>query len=233
MAEVLLEVCVDTPAGLAAAVEGGADRIELCAALELGGLTPSAGMMRAAAGCGRPVMALIRPRSGDFRHDAAELAVMRADIAEARRAGLAGVVIGATQGDALDGAALAGLVAAAEGMDVTLHRAADLCADPLAVVDLCHALGIRRILTSGGAASAASGLDRLAAMVRHAAGRLSIMPGGGVTPETVAALRGLRPAEVHASCSVPGPAAPMGFGAPRLTSAERVRALKDVLLTWG
>lgn len=232
MAEVLLEFCVDSPAGLAAAIEGGADRIELCAALQVGGLSPSAGLMQAATGCGVPVMALIRPRAGDFRHDDTELAVMRADIAQARRAGLAGVVIGATRGDGLDRAALADLVTASEGLDVTLHRAADLCADPLAVVDLCADLGIRRILTSGAAISAADGLDRLTAMMRHAAGRVTIMPGGGVTAETVAALRPLRPAEVHASCSLPGAAAPMGFGAPRLTSAERVRALKAALLTW-
>jgi copper homeostasis protein len=233
MAEVLLEICVDSPAGLAAAVDGGADRIELCAALDLGGLTPSAGLMQAATGSGLPVMALIRPRPGDFRYGPADLAVMQSDIAAARRAGLAGVVTGAMRGDALDPGALAGLVAAAAGMDVTLHRAADLCSDPLAVVETAQALGIRRILTSGGAASAAAGLDRLAVMLRHAAGRVTIMPGGGISAETVAALRPLRPAEVHASCAVSGPAAPMGFGAPRLTDAGRVRALKAALLTWG
>lgn len=233
MAEVLLEVCVDNPAGLAAAVAGGADRIELCSALEVGGLTPSVGLMARAADCGLPVMALIRPRSGDFCHDPDELAVMRADIVAARRAGLAGVVIGAMRGDALDTPALADLVAVAEDMDITLHRAADLCADPLAAVDVAISLGIRRILTSGGADSAAAGLPRLMAMVGHAAGRLSIMPGGGVSAETVAALRPLRPTEVHASCSVAGPTAPMGFGTPRVTTISRVRALKAALLTWG
>jgi copper homeostasis protein len=233
MAEVLLEICVENPTGLAAAVEGGADRIELCAALDLGGLTPSVGLMRAAADCGLPVMALIRPRPGDFCYDPDELAVMRADIAAARQAGLAGVVVGAMRGQALDGRALAGLVAAAEGLDVTLHRAADLCADPLTVVDTAEALGIRRILTSGAAAGAVAGRDRLAAMMRHAGGRVTVMPGGGLSADTVAALRPLRPAEIHASCSIAGPPAPLGFGAPRRTDAARVRALKAALLTWG
>ena len=96
---VTLEVCVDTSAGLAAAVAGGADRIELCAGLEVGGLTPTAGMMQAAAGCGVPVYAMIRPRAGGFTYSAAEIAIMQTDIAQARAAGLAGVVFGANLPD--------------------------------------------------------------------------------------------------------------------------------------
>lgn len=233
MAEVLLEVCVDSPAGLEAAVQGGADRIELCSALEVGGLTPSAGLMAAAAGCGRPVMVLIRPRSGDFGFSADDLAVMLDDIAQVRAAGLAGVVIGAMRGDALDAAAMAAMAGAASGLEVTLHRAVDLCADPLAAVDMALALGIGRILSSGGAASAVAGLPRLRAMTSRAGGRLSVMPGGGVSVDGLGALRGLGMRDIHASCSEPGPAAPLGFGAPRVTSAARVRALKAALLTLG
>ena len=109
MADVLLEVCVDSAAGLDAAVAGGADRIELCSALDVGGLTPSAGLTRLAAGCGLPVFAMIRPRAGGFVFGAADVAVMQADIAAAREAGLAGVVLGASRPDGrLDEWVLAG-----------------------------------------------------------------------------------------------------------------------------
>src|SRR5262245_37162108 len=96
---VLLEVCVDSPQGLAAAIEGGADRIELCSALELGGLTPLPGLMKAAAAAPIPVYAMIRPRGGLFVFDEADEAAMMADIDAVRAAGLAGVVIGANQPD--------------------------------------------------------------------------------------------------------------------------------------
>ncbi len=233
MPRAVLEVCVDNPAGVRAAVRGGADRIELCSALEVGGLTPSAGLMQAAAGCGVPVLAMIRPRSGDFAFSADEVAVMRADIAAARAAGLAGVVLGAARAGALDQGVLADLVAAAQGLDMTLHRAVDLCDDVGAAVEMAVGLGFQRILSSGGAASAGQGLARLAAMIAAAGGRVPIMPGAGVTAETVGLLRALGVSEVHASCSVPGVSAPLGFGAPRVTSADRVRALKAALLTWG
>jgi copper homeostasis protein len=232
VAEVLLEVCVDSLDGLKAAIEGGADRIELCAALEVGGLTPSVGLMQAAAGCGVPVLAMIRPRSGGFDFSAAEVAVMRSDIAAARAAGLAGVVLGATRGAGLDRAMLADLVAAAQGLDLTLHRAVDLCDDVEAAVEAAIALGFRRILSSGGASTALGGRARLAAMIAAARGRIAIMPGSGLSAETVGGLHSLGVTQVHASCSDPGPAARLGFGAPRRTSAARVRALKDALLTW-
>ncbi|NUB45171.1 copper homeostasis protein CutC [Fertoebacter nigrum] len=232
----LLEVCVDTVAGLEAAVAGGADRIELCAALELGGLTPSAGLMAAAAGCGLPVFAMIRPRAGDFAFSAAEVAVMRADIRAARAAGLAGVVLGATRGRALDHTVLAELVAEARGMGLTLHRAFDLCGpDFRAAIDLAVQLGFQRILTSGGALTAPQGAAALAGIFAHAAGRIAVMPGAGITAETIGALRHLPLAEVHASCSAAfaadTAAVALGFAAPQMrqTDASRVRALKSAL----
>ena len=120
----MLEVCVDTSAGLAAAVEGGADRVELCSALALGGLTPSAGFMAEAAECGVPVLAMIRPRAGDFVWSEAEIVAMEHDIAAARAAGLAGVVLGASLPDGrLDVAVLRRLLhAATKGGDRFLRR---------------------------------------------------------------------------------------------------------------
>jgi hypothetical protein len=97
--KILLEVCVDSPQSLAAAIEGGADRIELCAALETGGLTPSPGLMALATTAPIPVYAMIRTRPGDFVFDDADMATLLADIDAVRAAGLAGVVFGANRPD--------------------------------------------------------------------------------------------------------------------------------------
>lgn len=231
-----LEVCVDSVEGLRAAVAGGADRIELCAALSEGGLTPSAGLMQMAAGCGVPVMAMIRPRAGGFVYSASEIAVMRADIRTARAAGLAGVVLGASLADGrLDPGALGALLAEAAGLDATLHRAIDLCPDPQAAVDLAVALGFRRILSSGGALRAQDGRAQLASMMARAGSACIIMPGAGITARTLETLRSLPLREVHASCSVAdpgsGPAVRLGFHAAggRRTDQGAVAALKAAL----
>lgn len=227
---------MDDSLGLAAAVEGGADRVELCSALALGGLTPSAGLMAVAAECGVPAYPLIRPRPGGFVFDAEELEVMRADIRAARDLGLPGVVLGALRpGGGLDLLALEELIAAAAGMDLTLHRCIDLCADIEAAVEEAVGLGFSRILTSGGALTAAEGVGRIARMIEVAAGRISIMPGSGVSDATWPLLAGLGVSEVHASCALPLPEDPalraFGFahGAEKRTDAARVAALKALL----
>ena len=232
----LIEVCVDSLAGLAEAVAGGADRIELCAGLEVGGLTPTAGMMQAAAGCGVPVYAMIRPRAGGFTYSAAEIAIMQTDIAQARAAGLAGVVFGANLPDGrLDPVALRALCAAAAGMGQTLHRAFDLVPDLAEAVDLAVDLGFERILTSGQALRADQGVAVLAQVMALAAGRIVVMPGSGISAQSVAALRGLAVTEVHGSCSeavqLSGPVAAFGFAGAglRQTRAALVRALRDAL----
>ena len=231
-----LEVCVDTSAGLAEAVAGGADRIELCAALAVGGLTPSVGLMALAASCPVPVMVMIRPRAGDFVWSAAEVGMMETDIAATRAAGLAGVVLGASLPDGqLDVAVLKRLVAAAAGMDLTLHRAIDLAPDMGMALETAIHLGFRRVLTSGGEKTAEAGAARIAALVTQATGRISIMPGSGVSPANAQKLKGLGIAELHASCStshpVTGKMVDMGFGPAvvRQTSAEGVRALRQAL----
>lgn len=232
-----LEVCVDTAAGLAEAVAGGADRIELCAALALGGLTPSAGLMAMAAGCPVPVMVMIRPRPGAFVWSEAEIGMMETEIAATRAAGLAGVVLGASLADwRLDVPVLKRLVAVAEGMDLTLHRAIDLAPDMGQALEEAVGLGFRRILTSGGEKTAEAGVARIAALVTQAAGRISIMPGSGVNLVNARMLKELGISELHASCSILHPVAgrviEMGFGPAvvRQTSAKQVQALRRALV---
>ena len=181
-------------------------------------------------------MAMIRPRAGDFVWSDAEVAMMEAEIAVVRVAGLAGVVLGASQRDGrLDGPVLKRLVAAAAGMDLTLHRCFDLVPDMAEALELAIALGFRRVLTSGGAVTVGEGMAQIAALVAQAAGRMTIMPGSGVGPDQVAALKALGIAEIHASCSVPMTVAKglvdMGFSPAglRRTDAGKLRALRRAM----
>ncbi|MGB8816396.1 MAG: copper homeostasis protein CutC [Rhizobiaceae bacterium] len=239
MADILLEVCVDNAEGLQAAIDGGADRIELCSALELGGLTPSYGLMKLASKAPLPVHAMIRPRGGGFVYMDSDEAAMRHDIDMARDLGLAGVVFGAlTGGGQLDGELLNRLCQHAQGMDLTLHRAFDFCGPEFdAALETAINLGFHRILTSGGERTALEGLSVLERLFAKAAGRITIMPGSGVNAANIAILKSRLPlCEAHASCSKPvpmaqGPAADLGFEreGKRWTDARLVRALKVAL----
>ncbi|MEO5326334.1 copper homeostasis protein CutC [Mesorhizobium sp. CC13] len=236
---VLLEVCVDSPEGLGAAIAGGADRIELCAALETGGLTPSAGLMALAAKAPIPVYAMIRSRPGDFVYGEGDMSALQADIDAVRAAGLEGVVLGANRPDgSLDRDVLARLAGHAKGLGKTLHRAFDLAGPDFApAIDLAIELGFERILTSGGETTALKGLDALAACFAHAGDRIAIMPGSGVNLETLGAIRARLPfRQIHSSCSVAaeapgGKALELGFIPPRpkRTDVEIVRAMKVAL----
>jgi copper homeostasis protein len=235
---ILLEVCVDTPEGLAAAVAGGASRIELCAALDLGGLTPPPGMMALASRVPIPVYAIIRPRAGNFIYDADNEAAMMADIDAVRAAGLAGVVIGASLSDmTLDVPLLRRLTQRAEGLGVTLHRAFDLVPDPVVALDQAIELGVERILTSGLKVGVSDGLAVLKMLVERAGDRVSIMPGGGVNLETAeAVVRETGAHEVHSSCrrlvaSTDGRAVAFGFQPKALyeTSREVVQQMRGLL----
>lgn len=240
MADITLEVCVETVAGLQAARRGGADRIELCTALALGGLTPSVGLMTAAAESGLPVNVLIRPRPGNFHYGAEDLTAMRDDIAAVGEAGLSGVVIGALDADGgLDLPALRAMMADAAGLSVTLHRCFDLASDQGLALRQAIDLGIGTVLTSGGAVQAVDAVEGIARLIDLAAGQITVMPGSGITAQTVRALRGLKLAAVHASCSEPVDEPPavaaFGFGPPvrRDTSEGAVRALVQELRSWG
>ena len=200
---------METIAGLRAAVEGGADRIELCAALAVGGLTPPASLIHAAADAPVPVHLLARPRAGGFVYGAAEQALIADDIRTAADAGLAGVVIGAsTERRTLDAAVLARWIelalalGAARGarLSLTLHRAFDLAPDPIDALETSIGLGFDRILTSGCTPRAIDGVATLAALHARADGRITILAGSGVNAATAPALLATGIRELHASC---------------------------------
>jgi copper homeostasis protein len=240
----LLEICVDSPEGAALAAAAGADRIELCAELAVGGVTPSAGAVAVArSGLQVPLMVLVRPRSGHFCHSPAELAAMAADIEVLKASGVDGVVIGAlTDEGAVDVEIMARLIALARPLQVTFHRAFDHTRDPHEALAALRELGVERVLTSGQAASANEGIALLADLVSTAGDSLSIMPGGGIRAETVTRLvaaTGCR--EVHAGPSLlmDGPVAPRegqvgGADLPadhqrRLPDAAGIKALRSAL----
>lgn len=198
----MLEICVDCVESARAAESGGADRVELCAALPEGGTTPSLGMIERVreAFTGR-LMVIIRPRGHDFLFDADEMLAMRADILHCRNAGADGVVIGCLRADGtVDREACARLLEAAGGMDVTFHRAIDMTRDPIEALEVIMSLGIRRILTSGAAASAADGTGLIRRMVLRAGSEAAIMPGGGLGSGNLAAiLQATGASEAHLS----------------------------------
>ncbi|MGF9694461.1 copper homeostasis protein CutC [Rhizobium sp. 0TCS1.26] len=234
----ILEICVDNAEGLFSAIEGGGDRIELCSALSVGGLTPSRGFMTLAGRQPIPVFAMIRPRAGSFVFSPEEVEIMKADIDAARAAGLAGVVIGANLADGrLDMATLATLCRHADGLDRTLHRAFDVTPDKTEALEQAIALGFSRILTSGGKPTALEGVETLAGLFEQAGTRIAIMPGSGVRPATAPALLArLAVVELHASCSArfvehDQQLVDLSFAAREMlrTDASAVRQLKAIL----
>lgn len=181
-----LEIAVHGPAGAVLARDAGADRVELCSALELGGVTPSAGLIGstlAAVGRDFPVHVLIRPRPGDFCYDADELVVIVEDVRGAVAAGAAGVVVGQLRRTAsgldIDSAALERVVDAAAGAEVTFHRAFDLVEHPAEGLEAVIDGGVRRILSSGRASDVHTGIAELRRLVGLADGRIEVMGGGG------------------------------------------------------
>lgn len=177
----LLEVCCANRESVLAAKAGHADRIELCEALELDGLTPDAGLTEMAVATGVPVQVLIRPRAGHFVYSPDEVEQMAESIREAKVLGAHGVVIGALTPDGdIDKDAIGRLMAECQDLSVTFHRAFDVCRNPRAALEDIIALGCHRLLTSGQAPSAEAGIPLLTELVEQAKGRMSIMPGAGV-----------------------------------------------------
>ena len=242
----LLEICAGSVESAIAARDGGAERIELCAALEIGGVTPSAGVITEARKVeGLVLNVIIRPRGGDFLYNGYEVACMEEDIRTCKRLGADGVVIGAltAEGD-IDTATCKRLIAAADGMSITFHRAFDMCRNPKEALEQLISLGCHRVLTSGQAATAEAGIPLLKELVEQANGRIIIMPGCGVNSgNTANILHATGAGEIHASARKS-----VGSGmkfrhkgvsmgnpdcdeyARKETDADEVRAIKESIL---
>ncbi len=196
MREMVLEVCVDSVESAVAAAKGGATRLELCANLVIGGTTPSAALFDAVrAAVDIPVNVLIRPRFGDFLYTDAEYGIMCREIELFARRGANAVVIGALRADGtLDREKMGGMVAAADGIRVTMHRAFDVCRDALETLEEALELGVDTILTSGQKANAWEGRERIAALLETVGERADILIGAGVSAAMIADFRREYPA---------------------------------------
>ena len=185
----LLEVCVDSLSSARAAIAGGADRLELCSALAIGGLTPYTALLRQIRQESEiPVRCLMRPRAGDFLYTPEEIQMMAQQIRELREAGANGFVIGCltAEGD-LDREAMAPLLEAAAGCGLTLHRAMDVSRDLLKTCRDAAALGIDTILTSGGAGSCKAGMETIRQLIelRDRENGPEILIGAGVNAAVI------------------------------------------------
>ena len=193
----ILEVCVDSLSSARAAVRGGADRLELCSALALGGLTPYTELLQQIREesdiC---IRCLMRPRAGDFLYTKEEIQLMARQIRALKGVGADGFVIGCLTPDGeLDKEALLSLIDAANGSALTLHRCIDVSRDPLHTYQDAKDLGIDTVLTSGAAASCTAGLDTIAQLLqlRDATDGPEILIGAGVKASVIAAIRSRYP----------------------------------------
>lgn len=186
----LLEVCVDSVDDVVVAQSAGADRIELCAALAEGGLTPSPGIVQEAlARATVPLHAMVRPRGGDFLYSAAEFGAMLADVAALAKLGVAGIVFGCLTNDGdVDIERNSALVAAADGASTTFHRAFDMAHDPFEALEAAIACGFDRILTSGQAPTAMDGAMRLRELREAAGERIGVIGCGSVRADSIGSL---------------------------------------------
>lgn len=185
--KILLEISVESVEAAAAAARGGADRIELCSNLAVGGLTPDLALLRAAREKIQiPIFVMIRPRAGDFVYSPAEFTQMKKSLAEAKDSGVDGLVFGILKLDHIvDVDRTRELVELAQPLPVTFHRAFDACPDFLQALEDVVRSGAARILTSGGAASALEGIDNIAMLVVAAGQCLTIIPGAGINAENI------------------------------------------------
>ena len=183
----LIEVCVSSVADAVDAVSAGAGRLEICCALDVGGLTPSVALLESVlARVTVPVVAMIRPRPGGFNYQADEIRTALSDAQWALRLGASGVVFGFLKADGcIDAARCQAMIETAGERDTVFHRAFDFVHDPLATADQLVGLGVTRLLTSGQRSSALEGADMIRTIADRTRGKLQVMPGGGIRPENV------------------------------------------------
>ena len=196
-----VEICANSYESAVAAQRGGAHRIELCEHLVVGGLTPSESLIETVTRTlAIPVHVLLRPRAGDFVYSEEEQQTMLRSIEDCRKWNCAGVVVGAlTSEKKIDSAFMKEMVATAEGMHITFHRAFDHVAQPEHALEDIIALGIHRILTSGQQQTAWSGLPLLSQLLKQSQKRIEIMPGAGIEPSQIERFKSLGFQSVHLS----------------------------------
>jgi copper homeostasis protein len=228
--KILLEISVESVEAAAAAERGGADRIELCSDLSVGGLTPDLALIRAIRQRIQiPIFAMIRPRAGDFVYSPAEFAQMKKSIAAAKDAAASGLVFGILKAKGtVDIERTRQLVDLAKPLPVTFHRAFDACPDLTQALEDVVRCGASRILTSGGAASALEGANKIAALVAAADERVTIVPGAGINAENILQLAAAtRAYEFHSGLSTVLPNAQTDYS----QFENEVRAMVDALST--
>lgn len=179
--KIKIEICCNSAADVHEAAAAGADRVELNSAMFLGGLTPSIGEMRVARSAKIEIMAMVRPREGGFHYGELDFETMLADARALIDAGADGIVFGFLNPDGtVDEKRCAKMMKEIGGAQSVFHRAIDVTPDWRAALDVLTGLGVRRVLTSGQAASADRGATTIRCMMEHAAGRIEILPGGGI-----------------------------------------------------
>ncbi len=226
-----LEICIDRIDSAIAAIEGGADRLEVCSALDLAGLTPSYGLVQQCVELGRAelggsemnpveIMMMIRPRAGGFCYGTYEVDTMLRDIRVAKGLGVTGVVFGALRDDGRVDVELCKLLMdAARPLSVTFHRAFDLTPNPYEALDSLLELGIERLLTSGQAPTAMKGSQLIRELVERAGTALSVMAGAGIRgPDVATLVRATGVREIHGSASEAAIEEDRGDAAIRLTT---------------
>ena len=220
-----LEICIDSCFGIEAAVEGGADRIELCSELQFGGLTPSLDVLQLASEISIPSRSMIRPKKGDFIYSLEDLKRMQSEIDMVRSFNIEGIVFGATlPNGVLNRDLLEDLVSHSAGLNLTLHRAVDVINRTTESVQAGIDLGFDTILSSGGKETALEGLTVLSEMQALANGKINIMPGSGISSMNAKQiLNNCHFDWIHSSCSIQNDAG-------RLTDIQLIKNLKNAII---
>lgn len=243
----LIEVCVDRVQSAINAVAGGAHRIELCQDLAIGGTTPSKGLVSQTLKAVKvPVVVMIRPRAADFCYDDYEFQTMLEDIEWMHELGVQGIVTGILTPDAeVDMLRMQQVMHAAKGMEVVFHRAFDMTRDLFRAIEDIKELGVCRVLTSGGKATAQEGLEQIRQLVQSQ-DSVQILPGGGINEKNATLFQRIGASQIHLSgkvkveskmlfrnCSVPMGSLEQGEYWIDETSEEKIRAISEVLKNKG
>ena len=235
---ILLEICAANFASAQAASLAGADRIELCSALAVGGLTPSHALLEAVQHAfAIPVHVLVRPREGDFLYSDAEFQIMQAEILKIKQMGFAGVVFGILNPDAtIDEKRCATLVALAKPMQITFHRAFDFVTQANVALEKLIELGFDYVLSSGLKTTAVLGLTQLTALVAQANNRIQIIPAAGINESNIASIIQTTKANIiHCSLSEEVPSKMQVDNGSNLifdnaeSSEKKIRAVKKII----